>query len=52
MIVGWCIDKMKRAFDSDKAYFLPALKSFVKSMENNVHAGLCSALETFGKNSG
>ncbi|KAL5238076.1 hypothetical protein ACI65C_005486 [Semiaphis heraclei] len=39
---------------SDKAYFLPAIKSFVKSMENNVktHAGLCSAMETFGKYSG
>uniref|UniRef100_A0A2S2PBP9 SWIM-type domain-containing protein n=2 Tax=Schizaphis graminum TaxID=13262 RepID=A0A2S2PBP9_SCHGA len=49
-----CIDKMKRAFDSDKTYFLPAIKSFVKSMENNVktHAGLCSAMETFGKYSG
>jgi len=46
-----CLDKMKRAFDSDKAYFLPAIKSFVKSMENNVktHAGLCSAMENFGK---
>lgn len=50
----WCVDKMKRAFDSDKAYFLPAINSFVKSMENNVktHAGLCSAMETFGKYSG
>lgn len=49
-----CVDKMKRAFSSDKAYFLPAIKSFVKSMENNVktHAGLCSAMETFGKYSG
>ncbi|KAL5238195.1 hypothetical protein ACI65C_005605 [Semiaphis heraclei] len=47
-----CVDKMKRAFSSDKAYFLPAIKSFVKSMENNVktHAGLCSAMETFGLN--
>ncbi|XP_060866748.1 THAP domain-containing protein 2-like [Metopolophium dirhodum] len=46
-----CVGKMKRAFDSDKAYFLPTIKSFVKSMENNVktHAGLCSAMENFGK---
>lgn len=49
-----CVDKMKRAFDSDKAYFLSAIKSFVKSMENNVktHIGLCSAMETFRKYSG
>lgn len=46
-----CVGKIKRAFDSDKAYFLPAIKSFVKSMENNVKtpAGLSSAIENFGK---
>lgn len=46
-----CVGKMKHAFDSDKAFFLPVIKSFVKSMENNVksHAELCSAMETFGK---
>jgi len=42
-----CVDKMKCAFDSDKAYFIPAIKSFVKT-----HARLCSAMETFGKYSG
>jgi len=49
-----CVDEMKSTFDSDKAYFLPAIKSFVKSVEINVktNAELCSAMETFGKYSG
>ncbi|NP_001280300.1 uncharacterized protein LOC100163631 [Acyrthosiphon pisum] len=46
-----CVGKMKRAFNLNKAYFLPAIKSFVKSMNKNVktHAELCSAMKNFGK---
>jgi len=46
-----CVGKMKHAFNSDKAYFLPVIKNFLKSMENNVktHAELRSTMETFGK---
>lgn len=48
------IEKMKRAFESDKEYFLPSMKSFVNSFQTNVrtHASLNSAMQTFGKYSG
>ncbi|KAF0719880.1 SWIM-type domain-containing protein [Aphis craccivora] len=48
------IEKIKRAFASDKEYFLPSMKSFVNSFQTNVrtHASLNSALQTFGKYSG
>jgi len=48
------IEKMKRAFESDKKYFLPLMKSFVNSFQTNVriHASLNSAMQTFGKYSG
>jgi len=48
------IEKMKSAFDSNKEYFLPTIKSFVNSFQNNVrtHASLSSAMQKFGKYSG
>lgn len=46
--------KLKRAFESDKEYFLPGINAFVNSFERNVntHAALLSAMMTFGKYSG
>jgi len=48
------IEKMKRAFESDKEYFLPSMKSFVNYFQTSVrtHASLNSAMQTFGKYSG
>jgi len=48
------VDKIKRAFESDKEYFLPGIKTFVNSFDKNVntHAALLSAMMTFGKYSG
>jgi hypothetical protein len=48
------IEDMKKKFDTDKTYFLPAIKSFVNSYQKNVktHTSLTSAMETFGKYSG
>lgn len=48
------VDKIKRAFESDKEYFLPGINAFVNSFDKNVntHAALLSAMMTFGKYSG
>ncbi|CAI6354853.1 unnamed protein product [Macrosiphum euphorbiae] len=48
------VEDMKKKFDSDKTYFLPAITSFVNSYKKNVRtdASLTSAMETFGKYSG
>jgi len=48
------IEKMIQAFESDKKYFLPSMKSFVNSFQTNVrkHASLNSAMQTFRKYSG
>jgi len=45
------VDKIKRAFESDKEYFLQGINAFVNSFDKNVntHAALLSAMMTFGK---
>lgn len=48
------VDKIKRAFESDKDYFLPGINAFVNSVDKivNTHVALLSAMMTFGKYSG